>query len=84
MRIISNFKYKDYKYVRRLAKMGDVLVIGNIKYIKTDHDDFISELGSHTSVLYRDWEEHTILIKKEFGEFLEDILREGEKRCKYY
>lgn len=37
MKIISDFKIKDNNYILRLAKKGDIVVAGMLKYIRTNN-----------------------------------------------
>lgn len=82
MKIISQFKIKDANIINTMTKPGDVVVKDNVKYIRTI-TGYVSELGTeHT--LFRFWDDSITVIKKDKGESLEDLLIEGEKRCKYY
>lgn len=83
MKIFSDFKFKNTEYLDKLAEPGDVVVRGCIKYIRTSRG-YVSEQGYELSKLFW-WHEHTVLIKKDvyFSENLEDLLAEGEKRCRY-
>lgn len=82
MKIISQFKIKDINRINEMTKQGDVVVANNVKYIRT-LTGYVSELGTEYT-LFRFWDDSITVIKKDVGDFLEDLLIEGEKRCKYY
>lgn len=80
MKIISNFKYINQNRINKLTTHGDVVVVGSLKYIRT-LDCYVSELGTMTKNI--EFSENIVIIKREGGEKLEELLLEGEKRCKY-
>lgn len=82
MKIISQFKIKDINRINTMTRPGDVVVANSVKYIRT-LTGYVSELGTeHT--LFKLWDDSIMVIKKDKSDLLEDLLIEGEKRCKYY
>lgn len=82
MKIISDFKIKDPEYINRLAKVGDVVLWGYTKYIRTP-TGYTSELGFEIPPLSALNGKKTVVFKREQGDYLEDLLTEAEKRCEY-
>lgn len=82
MKIISDFKTKDTEYINRLARVGDVILWGNIKYIRTP-TGYTSELGFEIPPLTELYGKKIVVFKKGYGDYLEDLLTEAEKRCEY-
>lgn len=81
MKIISDFKIKDPERINRLAKVGDVVLCWNVKYIRTQ-TGYISEFG-YNRPAFEVLPKRTVVIKREQGDLLEDLLTEAEKRCYY-
>ena len=82
MKIISQFKVKDINKINTMTRQGDVVVMNSVKYIRT-LTGYVSELGTELN-LFKFWDDSIVVIKKDKGDFLENLLSEGEKRCKYY
>lgn len=81
MKIISHFKFKGNEDIIKLAGVGDVIVVGPLKYIVTDYG-YLSERGTFIFNINA-LSKITAVIKREYSDNLEDLLTEGEKRCVY-